>query len=153
MKNILFIVISLFLGALSTHAADTSWTGEAKVPVSKGRYITGGILGSTFGFGIGHGIQGRYAEKGWIFTAGEVAGLAILTPAATQCAQDNQNNSNKDCTPAQKSIITGGYLILLGFHIWEIVDVWTGATPVEDKVSAFILPVPGATTAGLVYRF
>ncbi|MBC7740888.1 MAG: hypothetical protein H7061_01745 [Bdellovibrionaceae bacterium] len=153
MKNIIVIIFGLTLMATAAHAADTSWTGEAKVPVTTGKYITGGILGSTLGFGIGHGVQGRYADKGWIFTAGEVAGLLILTPAAAQCAKDNENNSDKQCSNSQKSIVTAGYLVFLGFHIWEVVDVWTGATPVDEKVGAFIIPTNNGAMAGLSYRF
>ena len=48
--------------------------------VSNARYYGGAIPGSILGFGIGHAIQGRYKEKGWIFTlleGGAVGGFFL----------------------------------------------------------------------------
>ena len=37
--------------------------------ISPARYVLGGILGTTLGFGTGHSIQGRWWEDyGWVFT-------------------------------------------------------------------------------------
>ena len=166
MKKSLILVAVLF-AAITSNAQTSPQTGssattqnvnaDGKVEVSTGRYITGGILGSTLGFGIGHGVQGRYAEKGWIFTAGEVAGAALWLPAAAQCGKDNKdktNNDDKKCTSSQNNLIVAGLVVGLGFRIWEIVDVWTGATPVDaPTTAAFILPTSDSVQAGLVYRF
>ncbi len=46
------------------------------------------------GFGIGHGILQEWDNKGWIFTFGEAA------------------------------LYYGGIAMFLGFHAWEIFDLW-----------------------------
>lgn len=41
--------------------------------ISTVSYVVGGVLGTyPVGLGIGHAIQGRWSQKGWIFTAGEL---------------------------------------------------------------------------------
>ena len=41
--------------------------------ISQTRYIIGGILGTyPIGLGVGHAVQGRWSQMGWIFTAGEL---------------------------------------------------------------------------------
>ena len=46
--------------------------------ISKNRYITGGVLGTALGFGIGHAVQGRWlSDKGWIFTSAELVTLGV----------------------------------------------------------------------------
>lgn len=56
--------------------------GEVSTP----RYIIGGILGTyPIGFGIGHAIQGRYSDRGWIFTATEAASLAVVIAGVGEC--------------------------------------------------------------------
>jgi uncharacterized protein YcfJ len=117
-----------------------------KTPVSMGKYITGGIIGTTIGFGIGHGIQGngRYASKGWIFTAGMSAGMLASISGAVECVA----TTNPNC-----STFWAGTGVLLGFHIWEIVDVWTGATPVTSS-SAYLLPAKdGGMQVGYAWNF
>ena len=47
--------------------------------ISEGQHIGGGLISLFFGWGIGQAIQGRWSEKGYIFTLGEgvSAGLMI----------------------------------------------------------------------------
>ena len=96
-------------------------------PILDGPYVTGGVLGSLFGFGIGHAIQGRYGQRGWIFTLSEVAGVGLLASGSNNCI-NTYNSSNyyqNNCSPSAAFVV--GELILVGFRIWEIVDLW--ATP------------------------
>lgn len=51
---------------------ESSYDSSMKT-ISNGRYLGGGFLSIFPGFGIGHAIQGRYMEKGWIFTVTELA--------------------------------------------------------------------------------
>jgi hypothetical protein len=39
--------------------------------------IMGPTVAFTVGFGLGPVVEGRWLEKGWIFTAGETAGVAL----------------------------------------------------------------------------
>lgn len=96
------------------------------------KYIVGGILGTyPLGFGLGHVIQGRWSEQGWIFTAGEGASLAVLLVGAVGCAGRGISGSD-DCTDGQALLVGAGLIGYLGFRIWEIVDVWA-APPSQNR--------------------
>lgn len=47
-------------------------------PVKFERYYAGALVGSVFGFGVGHAIQERYKEIGWVFTLGELSSLSVI---------------------------------------------------------------------------
>lgn len=96
--------------------------------VSKGKYIGGGITGSIVGFGIGHAIQGRYAYRGWIFTVGEGAGLALIISSLDNCADSAYD---EDCDEDIGNALLG-YGAFVGFKIWEIVDLWVGP-PIQNR--------------------
>lgn len=152
-----FYVLILLCSSVSS-ANDSSFATQdqssEKVPVSTGKYITGGVIGSVVGLGIGHGIQGRYQDKGWIFTATEAAGITVVVAGAARCINEKDNDKTlNDCSSSTRSQMALGYLVALGFHIWEVVDVWTGAQPVDDKLSAMIIPGSDSTTLGFVYKF
>lgn len=136
--------------AASEKAEET--TDGTRVPVSTGKYITGGVLGSTLGFGIGHGVQGRYGSKGWIFTATEAASLSLILAGCREL-KDTDNDGDKDeCN--NNGLAAFGYVALVGFHIWEIIDVWRGATPVQENSPAvFLLPDPKAPKIGIAWQF
>lgn len=153
MKFITYLILSLTL-LIGTSA----FAERTKVEVSTGKYITGGILGSAVGFGIGHAIQGRYGSgKGWIFTAGEAAGLTLFVAGVgRQSCNDSyygSSNSNSCDKSSANGLMVIGLGALIGFHVWEIVDVWTGATPVESNTSAFLIPDVKSPGIGVVYRF
>lgn len=98
-------------------------------PMNDGQYIGGGAVGSIFGFGLGHAIQGRYADKGWIFTVGETLALTAIVVGFGECAGD-AISGNSNCSSGGGTILLGffGYL---GLHTWEIVDLWW--TPHEQE--------------------
>jgi hypothetical protein len=89
--------------------------------IVQGRYIGGGITGSIVGFGIGHAIQGRYPERGWIFTVGEGVGITMFYVGILACFGDAINGQS--CTPPV-ALIGGGLIAFVGFHIWEVIDLW-----------------------------
>ncbi|UYL09615.1 hypothetical protein B9G69_003390 [Bdellovibrio sp. SKB1291214] len=149
----ILIAICVTLSFSWAHADDEFPKTSTRVPVETGKYITGGVLTSAVGFGIGHGIQGRYAEKGWIFTATETAGLAMVVAGAASCDDEVQANGSKKWKCDNDGLILAGFGVWIGFHVWEIVDAWTGATPVDSDVKAFFIPNPKAPGLGLAYSF
>jgi hypothetical protein len=158
MKNLLRVCFLSALLASKVYAADTTLDVDdsGKLNVPTGKYITGGVIGSTIGFGIGHAIQDRYHSKGWIFTATEGAGMAALLAGASQCKTDTDVFGVRSTNCGSGSgLLFVGYGVFLGFHIWEIVDVWTGATPVEteEPKGVFIIPENGSTKIGYIYNF
>lgn len=87
-------------------------------PISRTEWIVGGLVGSFFGFGIGHAVQGRYASDGWVFTAGEGGMAAAMLISLPRCIV---SDGGRPCL-----VTAGAYIGLLGIRIWELVDVWGG---------------------------
>lgn len=87
--------------------------------ISTTRYVVGGILGTyPLGLGIGHAVVGKYSEKGWIFTVGQLGSAMIFVSGVSSCFEDY--DSSRGCGTA-----TLGLYALVGFRIWEIIDIWT----------------------------
>ncbi len=129
--------------------------------ISEGAYVAGGILGTFPGLGIGHAVQGRYLQKGWIFTVGEIGSYGLAVAGAVNCLADSL--SSRDCNGG---LIVLGVAAYVGFRVWEIIDVWAGPPehnrryrslkkrfPDEGSMSFYVLPLPGETLAGLQFRF
>lgn len=90
--------------------------GEMSTP----RYVTGGIVGTIPGFGLGHVVQERWLERGWIFTVGEVGSLALIGVGLNSCFADAL--SSGDCNNTKT--LGWGILGLVVFKVWEFGDVW-----------------------------
>ena len=132
------LVLCLTMSFLSFSMEMVSSTNSTEI--SKANYYTGGVLGVLPGFGIGHAVQGRWMEKGWIFTAGEVVSAAGLVyfalnlfntlPTAKEIV-DNYSENSESSKAISASTITSGALALvfltlfLSFKAVETVDVWS----------------------------
>lgn len=132
--------------------------------ISTARYITGGILGTyPLGFGVGHAIQGRYHDKGWIFTVGELGSLAIAAAGASNCMDDSESGA-KRWGKCKSGLMVAGALAFTGFRIWEIFDLWF-APPKHNQryrqlkeqqtptTSLYLMPTPSGGAIGLQWRF
>lgn len=163
MKPVIAILSCLMLSLTAvaqtgspTRPAGQPVTNEVKevsdrVPVPTGKYITGGILGSALGLGIGHAVQGRYQERGWIFTATQAAGAAMLI-AGCNNPKDRDGDGDKECKNGGLSVV--GLGVLIGFRVWEVVDVWSQARPVDDSSPvAQIMPVSDAPGLVVSWKF
>ena len=115
----------------------------ASEPISTGRYIGGGLVGTFVGFGIGNAINGSWTDTGWLFTTFEVAGAGLIvggfvmagSPFMDFIKEGPSSSTIKALSDsAQSKILTGvilaagGALIYSGFRIAEIVDVWAAPT-------------------------
>lgn len=126
MKQI-FVFIFLIIQVQSVfaennfHQVKSQMTNEEqdiylKGEMDKTKYIVGGVLGTyPIGLGIGHAIQGRYSEKGWIFTAGELGAMAVSTISLVGCFGEIETNRNCNLTPFVIGVY--GYL---AFRILEL---------------------------------
>ena len=97
--------------------------------------IVGAGVGSLFGFGIGHPFQGRYLDRGWLFTVAEFSGVILLI----------QGGFMGDCEPGVRrcgnETIRGlGALLFVGGRVWEIVDLWTHLR--DEPVQVVVAPSP-----------
>jgi hypothetical protein len=108
--------------------------------ISDGQHIAGGIGALFFGFGVGQMIQGRWSEKGWIFTIGESVAFGAMMYgifAAIDDCFDYESSCNNDDRYAGM-IIMGA----LGFgvlRIWETVDAFVAPASHNEQVRALHL--------------
>jgi hypothetical protein len=98
-------------------------------PIGTTAYVLGGVLGTyPFGLGIGHAIQGRYSDKGLIFTVGELASVGvILIGVADSCSSINYSasSSSLNCN-GSTTLLALGLGAYIGLRVWEIIDLWAG---------------------------
>ncbi len=92
--------------------------------ITRTEYLAGGILGTwPVGLGIGHAVQGRWRDRGWIFTAGEAGAIAMMA-ASGDCTGKILRNDDNECTGPNEVLLLGGLVGYVGFRVWEIADVW-----------------------------
>lgn len=127
-------------------------------------HVGGGMANVFLGFGIGQAIQGRWSEKGWLFTLGSAASIAAIVVGVTQSFEEGG-----DDVPA---LFIAGYLSFLVFHVWGAVDAFVEPPKHNRRVRELKMRlgmptyfgqrvVPylmksrdgGGGTAGLVLRF
>ena len=85
--------------------------------MTQNQYILGRLLGTLSGFGIGHAVQGRWFEKGWIFT-----GLTLGLPFVAVPFMPRKYKEDKIDLDKLLLIVT---FTFLGLKVWEAVDVWS----------------------------
>ena len=113
--------------------------------ISTGQHVIG-VLGAAYvGFGMGHLLEGRWGERGWIFTVGEPLALAMMikgleSNATTVCeSPDPDRPGSHDChseghSERSKWMAIGGLVAFVGLRTWEIVDSYTGPVERNRKV-------------------
>lgn len=84
----------------------------ARGEISSGTHVAGGLAAFFLGLGVGHGIQGRWDETGWIFTVGELASIAAIIVGIGE-GEDS-------------ALVVGGAVGLVVFRVWEVVDAFAG---------------------------
>jgi hypothetical protein len=90
-------------------------------PMGNWQYAIGGVVGLVPGFGLGHAIQGRWQEKGWIFSVGQVGSIAAYYGGAVSCftgliARGRCNGL----------LLASGAFGFIFFKVWEVIDIWYG---------------------------
>jgi len=100
----------------------------ARGEIPKGKWIAGGIVAYVVGFGIGHAVQDRYSDRGWIFTVGEVGSLASIVYGFSVLTRDVESGRWE----RGGGYIVGGIIGMAAFRVWEVVDAWV-APPLHNK--------------------
>lgn len=114
--------------------AEEAWLLKRR-DINKSRYVVGGIVESAYGFGIGHIVQGRWLEKGWVFTLGEVSAVAVAVYGFRElhrsawCRTGEFGTECGDRTYAH-TLMLSGLVTYMGFRIWGAIDAW--ATPMAE---------------------
>ncbi len=124
--------------------------------LSSARHIGGSVAAYLAGFGVGHLIQGRWRERGWWFTVGELAAASMFFVASVE--------SDLDTTTTNVLGVTG-IVGIVGLRVGATLDAALVPRGRNRRVralrrrlglgaSAYMLPLPaGGAAAGLVLRF
>lgn len=119
MKNLLFIACLMSL--ISSQALAQSYLVE-ETELGYGRYLTGGVTSIVVGFGAGQAVQGRYAEKGWIFTLGETASVGMIAGGYLWLVPSFEEGESP-MGPA--GLMLAGFTALVAFRTWGVIDAWS----------------------------
>lgn len=144
--------------------------------ISSGQHVGGALAAWSVGFGLGHAIQGRWGEKGWVFTVGESLSLGLVVYALQSENPDclDIEGGNYYCEPRRPrsvEVALGAGIAFIGLRAWEIVDslagpaehnrkvrelrARTGQQPYAQKLTPFVVPMldGSGATAGFAARF
>lgn len=124
-------------------------SGSFKQTITKGQYIGGGVAAIIPGFGIGHAIQGRYREKGWMFTAAELVTFGgalgfsiwsvgkrvvefsvkmVVVPlvglGGEEAVEEFLATEIYEEKSWEEDVILAFLIAWLGVKIWQAVDIW-----------------------------
>ena len=117
------------MGSAESEAATASFRDydSSTKSITNGQYIGGGVTSILLGYGIGHAIQGRYMERGWIFTASElvaIGGYITSVVFFVTEASDVYRTGNTGGVKAFGGVSLAFLVALTGLRVWEIVDAW-----------------------------
>lgn len=99
-------------------------------------HIGGGLVATFVGFGVGHAVQGRWSERGWIFTVGETAGLGLMVYGLGKSASSCVDAEGGECGTSGLGFIAGGAIALTGLHLWETIDAFVAPIGHNRRVRA-----------------
>ncbi len=102
--------------------------------ISQGEHVGGAIVSLFFGFGLGQAVQGRWSEKGYIFTLGEGASMGLFIWGMVEgfgACFEGCSESRED----RAVLLLGvGLVGLAVFRTWEIVDAFMGPASHNRKL-------------------
>lgn len=143
-----------------------------KGEISGGAQVGGAILGLFIGFGSGQAVQGRWSDRGWIFTLGEAASIAMMISSVDDWEDDCSGFENDTCGDAPNGTFILAYFALLTFRLWGTLDAAIvptghnrkvrraqmkayGGRPMYYGATPFIVPAArgDGATAGFTLRF
>jgi len=115
--------------------------------ISDGEWIGGGLVNVFFGFGIGQAIQGRWSERGWIFTLGQgVSGVAFMYGFVRWFGDCFQPDTGCDDNSTGFGLMMAGMVGMTVFYVWGAIDAFAVPPEHNRKVRALRMrlgmPVP-----------
>jgi hypothetical protein len=117
--------------------------------ITDGQKTGGGVTALFVGFGVGQAIQGRWLERGWIFTAGDLAATALLVAGPIVALS---YDCNAACMHRGEALFLGGGLLTLGFRIWQASDAFVVPARHNARVRELRRRF-GVTASGVALRF
>ena len=128
--SIFALACGLTLTAGQASHAESSLNNErisdysSHITIANARYIAGGVTSIMPGLGVGHAVQGRYMEKGWIFTLGQLGFLWGLWYFFVSGLDDDSGDTKKAMSIGERMTMTAFMFGLVGMKIWEMADAW-----------------------------
>lgn len=102
--------------------------------ISDGQQVGGTVVAIFFGFGVGHAVQGRFMERGYLFAIGDAVMAAVMINGMAKLYYCVYN----DCSRAEEdSMIRWLVIGSIGGGIvrtWEVVDAAVGPTTHNRKL-------------------
>src|SRR5262245_38344217 len=92
-------------------------------PIEQDQHVGGSLAGFLFGFGLGQAMQGRWHDRGWLFTVGDGAAMSALMVGAfgqMGCYGLTEDGRTR-CTVASVAAIAG-FSSLMILRVWQTVD-------------------------------
>jgi hypothetical protein len=113
--------------------------------ITDGQHIGGTLVSVFFGFGVGHAIQGRFGERGYMFAIGDAVGGAIFMTGVVKLFTCFEGCSDSRVDNAMNWLIVGA-LTTTVVRTWEVIDAATGPPAHNRKLRALHMrlgmPVP-----------
>jgi hypothetical protein len=93
----------------------------ARGEITDGQWIGGGVASILVGFGVGQAVQGRWGERGWIFTLGDAAlGTVAMVSIGYTIGCSVSGTSCNTAIP----VMYGSVLALAAFRVLEVADAF-----------------------------
>jgi hypothetical protein len=91
--------------------------------ISNGQTIVGGVAAILVGFGIGQSIEGRWLERGWMFTVVDTGAVALEAAGVIEVFSRGCNHA---CENRGLTMLGTAAAIELGSRILQTWDAFTG---------------------------
>ena len=155
-KYFFFVILSLsyHFSAFSLKSDNTSfktletenllsYNTDSTKTINNLKYAVSGGLSVIPGFGVGHALQGRYMEKGWLFTVGELltlGGFLLMGPSfSVRWFEIEFTDDVIDILSFNFLVSVSLFVIFIGFKIWEAVDIWILPSNYKVGTKSFLI--------------
>jgi hypothetical protein len=133
--------------------------------ISDNEIVLGAVLAAWPGFGVGQAVQGRWRDRGWIFTLGEGGSLGVFAMSGLACPGASGPCAN---SRAYYGVAVASFFGWVAFHIGGVVDAVVAPKFHNQRVrrlrarstgspqlgGVYVAPVNGGgEAAGVVVRF
>lgn len=94
--------------------------------ISDGETIGGGVVALFVGWGLGQAVQGRWSQKGYIFTAGEGVSTGVMLYGFFELFGQCFEGCSQARQDRYEALFVGGLIADSVFRIWEVYDAFAG---------------------------
>jgi len=146
---------SILLGSRLWQIYDLSVAETAPAHLSNGKSVAAYGLGYGLGHGLGHAVQGRYGERGWIFTLVDLPLTGLLLTTAKGSPFRIKNGAFSSTEQSLVYVGLGGTVVSRIAQIYDIFQSGKNATDASSDPVVRMQPNLGYDDASdqLMYGF